>query len=230
MATRFTCENFADIATCMEKLHASISGDINSIHADMKVVTEKIAVLDSSVHYLHEENTTFQNKTLPDLLNKFEEEKNERLKLDIWSRKWNLIIRGVPKATSTVRGNFDSKWEPSEATEKAIRDCFVSSLSMPVPVVAKMLFQAVHRLPSGPEDRRNIMIRLVSLQDRENILHHAYKLKPGSGFGVTIDMPPSVAERRRSLLQERAQMPPDQKKKSKIIYTRDYPFVELQRH
>ena len=48
-------------------------------------------------------------------------------------------------------------------------------------------FAAVHRLKFRSKRRKDIIVRLVSLIDRDEMLMAARKLVPGSGFSVVPD-------------------------------------------
>ena len=52
-------------------------------------------------------------------------------------------------------------------------------------------------------------------------------LTQGSGLSVVPDLPPQINKIRQSLLLERKRMSADEKKKTKLVYTRFYPFVIL---
>ncbi len=90
-----------------------------------------------------------------------------------------------------------------------------------------MLFTAVHRLPSGEPDKRNIMLRLSNLIDRDDVLHAATRLEPGSGYSVVPDLPPSLAIRRGNLLKQRRDMPIKERKNCRLVYLQEPPFVTL---
>lgn len=55
----------------------------------------------------------------------------------------------------------------------------------------------------------------------------ALKLKPGSGYSIVPDLPPSLAMRRPELLKERSEMPESIHKKFKLMYLKEIPFVDL---
>ena len=55
----------------------------------------------------------------------------------------------------------------------------------------------------------------------------ALKLKPGSGYSIVPDLPPSLAMRRSELLKERSEMPESIHKKFKLVYLKEIPFVDL---
>jgi hypothetical protein len=54
-----------------------------------------------------------------------------------------------------------------------------------------MLLTAVHCLPGGmDENKRNCMVRLSNLMDRDEVLQKEIALKSGSGYSVVPDLPP----------------------------------------
>ncbi|OWF53285.1 hypothetical protein KP79_PYT04602 [Mizuhopecten yessoensis] len=110
----------------------------------------------------------------------------------------------------------------------AIRNFFKNSLKIHDDVVAQMLFQAVHRLPNGPIGKRNIIVRFLSLMDRDFVLNQALSvLEPKSGFAVVPDLPFSLANLRYELLGERRQMRQEERSKYKLIYLKEAPFLKL---
>ena len=90
-----------------------------------------------------------------------------------------------------------------------------------------MQFAACHRLPGGPDVKKNIIVRFVNLLDRDDVLAHAMKLPAKSGYSVVPDLPPEIAEVRHKLLMERHEMSAAEKKKFKLVYLKEYPFVAL---
>ncbi|CAC5398169.1 unnamed protein product [Mytilus coruscus] len=169
--------------------------------------------MNSELHAIH-------NTHIPNLESMIEREQTERLKLEIWGRKWNVVIRGVQGARI--------KRELPKANEAFTRAFLKNTLNIPPERADNMLFTAaVHRLPSGDEDRRSIMLRLSSLIDWDDILKAAIKLPPRSGYSVVPDLPPSLSVRRGELLKERRDMSPESRRKTKLVYLRDAPFLKL---
>lgn len=74
-------------------------------------------------------------------------------------------------------------------------------------VVQNIQFQAAHRLPSEA----------------------ARKLPPGTGVSIYPDLPPEISDLRSKLLNERFALPKDERKKLKLIYTKEFPFVSLKK-
>jgi hypothetical protein len=85
------------------------------------------------------------------------------LKLEMWGRKWNLVLRDIP-------GKLD---ETPRVTE-----------------INVMLLTAVHRLAGGmDENKRNCIVCFSNLLDRDEVLQKGIALKPGSGYSVVPDLP-----------------------------------------
>ena len=90
-----------------------------------------------------------------------------------------------------------------------------------------MITSSFHRLKSGGERGKDIIVRMVSLIDRNEILKAAKKLVPGSGFSVVPDLPPSLSKLRGELLRRRSEMSVAEKKKTRLVYLTRPPFFRL---
>ena len=134
-----------------------------------------------------------------------------------WGRKWNLVIRGI---------EGDAR-EPGRKTLEKVTLFFRETLKVPTEILDNMLFAACHRLPGGPDKKKNIIVRFVNLLDRDDVMSLAMKLPTGSGYSISPDLPPKLAEVRHHLLKKRSEMNADDKKKCKIVYLKDYPFVAI---
>ena len=88
-------------------------------------------------------------------------------------------------------------------------------------------FAAVHRLKFGSERGKDIIVRMVSLIDRDEILKAARKLVSGSGFSVVPDLPPSLSKLRGELLRRRSEMSVAEKKNTRLVYLTRPPFLRL---
>ena len=136
---------------------------------------------------------------------------------DLWSRKWNLVFRGIP----------GDKFERPHITEEEVRKFMKNCLEMTEAQINKITFAASHRLPSGPVGKKNIIVRLVNLHDRDKIMEAAYKLKKGSGYGVAQDLPPELARERDRLLKKKSNLPKEERKNAKLLYFKTHPFLVL---
>ncbi|CAG2233582.1 EIF4G [Mytilus edulis] len=129
------------------------------------------------------------------------------------------------KLLRTIGKELDSE-KAKDKDERFIKILFCMLISS-VPrclIILGGKFIRIHRLPSGDEDRRSIMLRLSSLIDRDDILKAAIKLPPRSGYSVVPDLPPSLSVRRGELLKERRDLSPESRRKTKLVYLRDALF------
>ena len=101
-------------------------------------------------------------KTVEEVMDeKIKKETHERLKLEMWGRKWNLVLRGIP-------GKLD---ETPRVTEIKVRESFEKQLGISNERANVMLLTAVHRLLGGmDENKRNCIVRFSSLMDRDEVL------------------------------------------------------------
>ncbi|KAK3101459.1 hypothetical protein FSP39_003732 [Pinctada imbricata] len=204
-----------DIAECFANMHLSFRRELDVVRQSVTAVETRVSELEKFATHANIEINNFE----PKIKENVQEERSERLKLDLWSRKWNLVIRGL-------RGQENEN--PREVI-KLCKNFFIDTLKLPRTMVDEMTFQAGHRLPGKFQGVNNIIIRFVNLIDRDDVMSAAMKLAPGSGYSVTPDLPPSVALLRSKLLKERSQLPPNEKKMVKLVYRKQEPFVELVR-
>ena len=104
-----------------------------------------------------------------------------------------------------------------------------TKLTIPEGEVSAMLFGACHHIKSGPDLKKNIIVRFLNISDRDKCLEKAYNLKRGCGFGVSIDLPYQVAKQRERLLRIKNNLPAEEKKKAKLQYLKIHPFLILHR-
>jgi hypothetical protein len=90
-----------------------------------------------------------------------------------------------------------------------------------------MPFQAVHRLPGGPNLKNNIFVRFVSLLDKDLVNQGLKYLKAGCGFSVCPDLPPKLNATRNNLLATRSRLEPALKSRTKLVYLKESPWLKL---
>ena len=187
---------------------------------EIKETNERVGVLESHAELVNDLIKTLNEETVPNLEDKLNEEANERIRLELWRRKWNVVIGGI-------EGTLN---ETPRVTEKKVRAFFETVLRMPTEETIYVLLQAVHILPGGAyEQKRRIIVRFNSLIVRDEMLAAAMKLKKGSGYSVVPDVPPSVAALRSKLLSQRRGMPPEEQRKTLLVYIKTYPCVALRK-
>ena len=83
--------------------------EVEMLKVKQEKTEKRMDVIDNQIEFMNGELQDIHGKHIPGLDHKLEKESNERLKLELWGRKWNLIIRGLsgqdgepPKTTQTV--------------------------------------------------------------------------------------------------------------------------------
>ena len=182
------CKDFEDIGRCFEQLNSNFRSEINSLRSELKGVKEKITAIEDHVEYAQSEFQTLHNETIPAFEDKLMDETNQRLALELCGSKWNLIIWGVK---SSVK---DERFESPRGTLHLVQAFLRETLGYKQEEIDNIQFAAVHRLKFGSERGKDIIVRLVSLIDQDEMLMAARKLVPGSGFSVVPDLEWGVAK------------------------------------
>lgn len=91
-----------DLSDCFAMLHVNmnkVNREIDQVKEEVTEVKKTMAGLQSFAEFTNDSLKEIHEKTVPTLENSFDDkiqgEKQERLKLEQWGRKWNVIIRGV---------------------------------------------------------------------------------------------------------------------------------------
>ena len=182
---RYKCSDFKDLGKCFALLRSDINNDMAWIKNEVKEVKQEVTELKKSVEW----NTDSVDKMYVTL----EQQGKDNLARDVYSRKWNLILRGI---------EGDVKETPKETS--ITRNFMVNTLKLERREVDGMLFAAAHRLHSGKEGRKNIIVKFVNIHDRDICLEKAFKMPRGTGLGVSVDFPRAVAMERDRLLNKSA--------------------------
>jgi len=169
---KYERNKFEDIAGCFQQLQTYMDTQIGEVKLRVKSVEGRVEVIENHVEYALTEFNELHNTHIPNLETKLDKEQSERLKLEMWGRKWNLVNRGI-------EGEKDRIERPRE-TEVLVRAFLKKVLSFAEDRADNMLFTAVHRLKAGPVGRKSVILRLSSLIDRDEILEKALKLYSGS--------------------------------------------------
>jgi hypothetical protein len=99
----YECSQISDIAKCFATMHMKMSRDSEEIGKKMKIIQNELTSVKESVEYVQQDVAAMQEEDIPRLERALVAERNERLKLDLWSRKWNLIAKGIPGGTTESR-------------------------------------------------------------------------------------------------------------------------------
>ena len=139
----------------------------------------------------------------------------KQLEADVHSRKWNLVIHGLDGRAG----------EEGEVTRQTCKDFAKTALK--VDDAEATIFSACHRLSQNPN--AGIIIRFVDLAQRDRWLSGTKYLKNyNKKISISPDLPPVLRPLKDELMQTRAQLPAQQKQKSRVRFIPQWPFVELQ--
>lgn len=217
LETEYQCNSVEGIGRCFALLQFRVDGSLNKIRSDITEVKQRVSSLEDSAAWQEQETEDIKHKLIPGVEDMIHQLEEKQLQLDVWGRKWNLVIKGIDG-----KGGEDS----SETTRK-LRETLETKLNMAKETVENMTFQAVHRLKGGKPDRKNIIARWVNLEQRDAVLTAARRLPPGSGLSVLVDLPPDLATDRDDILRYRATLSQEEKKKTRVNYLKEAPFVML---
>ena len=156
-----------ELDDCFANLHMTINNEIRTVKQEIKETNERVGVLESHAELVNDLIKTVNEETVPNLEDKLNEEANERMRLELWGRKWNVVIGGI-------EGTLN---ETPRVTEKKVRAFCETVLRMPTEETHSVLLQTVHRLPGGAyEQKGRIIVRFNSLIVRDEMLAAAMKL------------------------------------------------------
>ena len=216
----FSCESFADIAKCFTNLNFNMESKHDEIKVVVENITRRVGELENSLQFQAKETEDLKREVLPAIKSDIGKVRDEVLALDMWGRKWNVIVFGLPQRSQEL--------ETGAVTERLVRQFFKEKLKVGDDMASRIQFQAVHRLKKkGRDGIIPIIIRFVNLNDRDTIFLHARNLSKDSGIRIVQDLPPVLVKKRAALLDERRQLPADIRRKSRLVYYKHEPFIEL---
>ena len=134
--------------------------------------------------------------------------------MDAHSRKWSLVIQGLPGA-------------PGETSDVTRKKCVkLASSHLNVPDAALNDIAACHRLNN--KDNAAIIIRFLDLDKRNRWLYGAKGLSEHPGrISMSPDLPPVTRELKAELMTKRKALDNETKKLSSIRYLKTFPYVTL---
>ena len=208
-------EDLKDISKCFAKLDANtnIGAEFCQIRVKLKETTNRVIELENAMPHFENEQMEMKDSTIPGIMEEVEKNnksiRDEFLALNLWGRKWNLIVHGI---TEEIK-------ETSEATRHKIQEFFNTTLKMDPGGVKNINIAACHRI-RGSRDatKESIILRFVYLQQRDYIPNLAKKLQKGSGYGVMVHLPPELSKLRGRLLKKKSELPIQQQKEAKLKF------------
>ena len=150
---------------------------------------------------------------------------HETLKMDAHRRKWNVVIHGINGPAG----------EEETATRSAVMDFARKALKLSPEDIRDTKFSACHRL--SRKENAGIIIRFVDLTYRDKWLSGAKNIQsyiadlrppnPDKKVSLAIDLPPRIRPLKDNLMKKRRELPAEKRRKSKLRYLSQWPFVEL---
>ena len=196
-----------------------------------QLTTYKAAVtaVESSLQYASERQDHMEQTVIPAVTRHMskiaERQLHESLKMDAHSRKWNVVLHGIDGKAG----------EEESTTRQAVKDFAKSALKLSEDDVRDSHFSACHRL--SKKDNAGIIIRFVDLSCRDKWLSGARNIQtylgelqppqPDKKISLAIDLPPKIRPIKDNLMIKRKNLPLDKRRKSKLRYLAQWPFVEL---
>lgn len=163
------------------------------ICAKIDGITARVVDLEKSVEFNSERINTCETKTalIDDMAKELENMKRKVLLSEIYSRKANILIYGMPDST--------------EDLTDAAKDIFVRILQIDSETVRNMKFVNIHRLPAQHKKIQSpdpVIIKFVCQQDRDLVMQTRFKfLKDLTKEKLVFrtDLPPELKQRRAKL-------------------------------
>ena len=212
----FTCTDFSDIGVCFQQL----SRKLDSIRFEVANLKDRVRKTEKTTKDLSSDIKTVRKQ--------LKSTNNAMVAYDLWSRKWNTRIHGLPGDHSKEKG---------KETENVVREFFHKTLKLEPQIAESMQFQAAHRLPPGKNAKQPkpgtplkdpIMIRFLNLNDRDIIFAACKKhLKPEMGISVIQDLPPILVQLKKELLATKGEYPKEEQKSLKLRFFKQAPFIDL---
>ena len=125
-----------ELADCFANLHMAINNEIRTMKQKIKETNERVGLLESHVELVNDQIKTLNGETVSNLEDNLNEEANERIRLELWRRKWNVVISGI-------EGTLN---ETHRVTEKRLKLCCVCPRKKRILFFPKQFidFQVVH--------------------------------------------------------------------------------------
>jgi hypothetical protein len=177
----------------------------------LKEIEERLSAmsdLESKVEVLEKENSDLRNS-----LNRISKAAAlKSLDTEVYSRKWNLIVYGIPGPSG----------ESERDSEAKVRQMAKDDLLIPNPSAQ---FSACHRL--SQKDNAGIIVKFTNLNDKNEWLAKTKNLKNSSNsISISPDIPQVLNPLKKELLIRRKSLK-EQKSQAKIKYHKSWPYISL---
>ena len=225
------------VASAVTKEFQALRDEIKSLHSKFDdIISQEITPLKSRLSdvadgltHASDTITHIEKSCLPAITQHIasltQANHHEILKMDAHRRKWNVIFHGIDGPAA----------QDETATRNDMRNFAKSVLKLSQDDINDTRFSACHRLSKKKD--AGVIVRFSDLSDRDkwlmgakNIQSYLAALPPhqqGKKISMSIDLPPLIRPLKNELMQKRRELPLERKRKSKLRYLTQYPFVEL---
>ena len=83
------------MASCFAHLHLKMEGEVNQLKVEVAGVKSEVKIIEARVTKSEEKINTINNVTMQEVAESMTSESRNRMKIDVWGCKWNLIIRDL---------------------------------------------------------------------------------------------------------------------------------------
>ena len=94
---KYACDNKSDISKCFARLHLELAEKTDRYERDILNINIRVLDLETHNDEIDKVISTVTENDIPAIEGRLENTDNALLKLDMWSRKWNIIIRNCWK-------------------------------------------------------------------------------------------------------------------------------------
>ena len=219
-----TAELKADIKLLKGKLDSidKLSQSITTLTTTITAVENGLQFASQRLDHMGEKIIPAVNRHMSSLSQRL---LHETLKMDAHRRKWNIVLHGINGPAA----------EDETATRKAVKDFAQSALKLSPDDINDSIFSACHRL--SQKENAGIIIRFVDLTYRDKWLAGAKNIQtyiselrppnPDKKISMAIDLPPNLRPLKDNLMKKRKELPLEKRRRSKLRYLANWPFVEL---
>lgn len=186
------------LSTLITKVEDNLGGRLTSLEA---MFNEKMIEVETRVGELDDRVSEIEKDTekIAHLESKITELKDYIMNQEARSRKYNLLVYGIPK---------QEKENPLEVLNQFLQN----DLQMEKAVVDSLIIQNAHRIPRNPDNRYKetapeaIIVKFACLKDRNIILARVHEVKLPKGKSVRTDLPGPLKKMRAQLAQKAYQL------------------------
>ena len=221
-------EETADIRSEIKSLHKRLD-KLDKLSLEITTLKSTMQSVETGLQYASNKLDHMEEHVLPAVSRLVSSASqrllHETLKIDAHRRKWNVVLHGIDGPAG----------EEESVTLQAVKDFAQSALKLSPEEVSDTTFHACHRLSN--KENAGIIIRFVDLSYRDkwlsgakNIQSYIESLTPPNAnkkISLAIDLPPKIRPLKDSLMKKRKELPLPKRKKSKLRYLAQWPFVEL---